>query len=63
MISGREMADEELKTLIVDGKTGILQGFTSRFGKPFEAGLELNDKCRAALYFPAREEDESTVNE
>ena len=63
VISGREMADEELKTLIVDGKTGILQGFTSRFGKPFEAGLELNAKCRATLYFPAREEDESAVNE
>ena len=53
------MADEELKTLIVDGRTGILHGFTSRFGKPFEAGLELNDKFRATLYFPAREEDEA----
>lgn len=53
------MTDEELKTLIVDGRTGILHGFTSRFGKPFEAGLELNDKFRATLYFPAREEDEA----
>ena len=59
VISGRDMTDEELKTLIVDGKTGILQGFTSRFGKPFDAGLELNDKCRATLYFPAKEEDDS----
>lgn len=59
VISGRDMADEELKTLIVDGRTGILHGFTSRFGKPFEAGLELNDKFRATLYFPAREEDEA----
>ena len=48
-----------MKTLIVDGRTGILHGFTSRFGKPFEAGLELNDKFRATLYFPAREEDEA----
>ena len=59
VISGRDMTDEELKTLIVDGRTGILHGFTSRFGKPFEAGLELNDKFRATLYFPAREEDEA----
>lgn len=57
------MTDEELKTLIVDGKTGILHGFTSRFGKPFEAGLELNDKFRATLYFPAREEDEAAGTE
>lgn len=63
MISGREMSDEELKTLIMDGKTGILEGFTSRFGKPFEAGLELNDKFRASLYFPARDEDEAAANE
>ncbi|MCQ5042058.1 topoisomerase C-terminal repeat-containing protein, partial [Akkermansia muciniphila] len=58
-ISGRDMTDEELKTLIVDGRTGILHGFTSRFCKPFEAGLELNDKFRSTLYFPAREEDEA----
>ena len=63
VISGRDMTDEELKTLIVDGKTGILHGFTSRFGKPFEAGLELNDKFRATLYFPAREEDEAAGTE
>lgn len=63
VISGREISDEELKSLIVNGKTGILHGFTSRFGKPFEAGLELNDKYRASLYFPAREEEDASVEE
>ncbi len=58
VISGRDMSDDELRTLITDGKTHILQGFTSRFGKPFEAGLELNDKFRATLYFPDRENKE-----
>lgn len=63
VISGRDMSDDELKTLITDGKTGILQGFTSRFGKPFDAGLELNDKFRATLYFPAREEADAAGEE
>lgn len=57
-ISGREMSEDEIKTLITQGKTPILQGFTSRFGKPFEAGLELNDKFRSTLYFPEKDSDE-----
>lgn len=54
-ISGREMGDDELTRLIVDRKTPVLTGFLSRFGKPFDAGLELDEKCRAKFYFPERE--------
>lgn len=61
VISGREMSEADLVTLITEGKTPIMGGFTSRFGKPFEAGVMLNDKCRATLYFPEREEEEVVV--
>ncbi len=54
-ISGRDMSDEELTLLIVEKRTPVLGGFLSRFGKPFEAGLELDEKCRAKLYFPEKE--------
>lgn len=57
-ISGREMSDAELTQLIVEKKTPIMTGFLSRFGKPFDAGLELDEKCRAKLYFPPKERDD-----
>lgn len=57
-ISGRTMADEEIESLVREGKTPVLEGFRSRFGKPFAAGLQLNDKHRVEFYFPEREEQE-----
>ncbi len=56
-ISGRDMAEEELAALVANRKTDILVGFTSRFGKPFDAGLELDEKGKAKFYFPQRPED------
>lgn len=57
VVSGRTLTDEEILELITKGKTGILGGFRSRFGKPFDAGLQLNEKFRVEFYFPDREED------
>ena len=56
-ISGRDMSEDELHTLITNQKTDILSGFISRFGKPFEAGLELNAQGRSQFYFPAKPGD------
>lgn len=58
-ISGRDLSDGEITQLITTGKTDILTGFTSRFGKPFEAGLQLDEKYKAKFYFPERPESES----
>lgn len=65
-ISGRDLSDEELKQLITEGKTPIMTGFTSRFGKPFDAGLMLDEKFHAKFHFPekpesAEEESEAPV--
>ena len=54
VISGREMADEELKTLIVDGKTGILQDLHPASASPLRPGWNSTTSARATLYFPAR---------
>lgn len=56
-ISGREMSEDELTQLIVEKRTPIMTGFLSRFGKPFDAGLQLDEKFRAKLYFPEKEKD------
>lgn len=56
-ISGRDMTEDELAGLVANRKTDILSGFTSRFGKPFDAGLELDEKGKAKFYFPQRPED------
>ncbi len=59
IIAGRDMDLDELKILIQEGKTDILTGFTSKFGKPFEAGVELNEKHQATLYFRNEPKTES----
>ncbi|MEG1507059.1 MAG: DNA topoisomerase 3 [Akkermansia sp.] len=56
-ISGRELTDEEMTQLILEKKMPILTGFTSRFGKPFDAGLLLDEKFHAKFYFPEKPED------
>lgn len=55
-VSGRTMADEEIETLVKEGQTPVLEGFRSRFGKAFAAGLRLNEKHRVEFYFPDRSE-------
>lgn len=57
MISGRSLDDEELSVLISKGKLPLMEGFRSRFGKPFSAGLVLNEKHRVEFYFPERDTD------
>ena len=40
-VAGRELEEEEVKSLITEGRTGVLQGFTSKAGKRFSAALVL----------------------
>jgi DNA topoisomerase-1 len=39
VVAKRPLANEELKALCTEGKTGLLKGFTSKAGKPFDAYL------------------------
>jgi len=40
-IAGRDLEEEEVKTLLTEGKTGVLQGFVSKSRKRFSAALVL----------------------
>ena len=50
-IAGRPLSEDELKTLINKGIVGPLQGFKSRFNKPFDASLQLDEKFKANFLF------------
>ena len=49
--SGREWSPEEVSELIQKRFVGPLTGFRSRMGKPFSAGLRLNDEFRVEFDF------------
>ena len=49
--SGREWSPEEIGELITKRYVGPLTGFRSRMGKPFSAGLRLNDEFRPEFDF------------
>jgi len=49
--SGREWSPEEISELIEKRFVGPLTGFRSRMGKPFAAGVRLNDEFRTEFDF------------
>jgi DNA topoisomerase-3 len=49
--AGREWSPEEIAELITKRFIGPLSGFRSRMGKPFSAGVKLNDELRAEFDF------------
>jgi DNA topoisomerase-3 len=49
--SGREWSPEEVAELITKRIIGPLTGFRSRMGKPFAAGMRLNDEFRTEFDF------------
>jgi DNA topoisomerase-3 len=51
VISGREWSPEEVAELITKRFVGPLTGFRSRLGKPFSAGIRLNDELRTEFDF------------
>ncbi|MBR0536981.1 MAG: topoisomerase C-terminal repeat-containing protein [Clostridia bacterium] len=42
-IAGRQISLKEARELLINGKTGLLKGFISKTGKPFDAALELEN--------------------
>ena len=48
------MKREEVSTLIQDGETAFLNGFTSKRGRKFSAKLKLDDKGGVTFVFPER---------
>jgi DNA topoisomerase-3 len=56
--SGREWSPEEVAELITKRFIGPLTGFRSRIGKPFAAGMRLNDEFRTEFDFGQRSASE-----
>ncbi len=50
-IAGRPLSEAELKTLFKKGVVGSLQGFKSRFNKPFDASIQLDEKFKTNFLF------------
>jgi DNA topoisomerase-3 len=59
VISGREWAPEELAELFTKRFVGPLTGFRSKQGRPFAAGIRLNDELRLEFDFGQGAEDEA----
>ena len=50
-IAGRLITPEEVKELFAKGKTALLTGFKSKFNKPFDAALALDEKFKVNFAF------------
>ena len=59
VISGREWAPEELAELFTKRFVGPLTGFRSKQGRPFSAGIRLNDELRLEFDFGQGADDEA----
>jgi DNA topoisomerase-3 len=57
-IAGRTLTDEEAKTLFATKFLPKIDGFKSKFNKPFEAALELDDKFKINFVFEKADGDE-----
>ncbi|SFP95493.1 DNA topoisomerase-3 [Lachnospiraceae bacterium XBB1006] len=61
-IAGVKIKEAQLKTLLTEGKTDVISGFTSRNGKKFDACLQLVD-AEVRFFFPDEVKPvESTVS-
>lgn len=58
-IASREISSFEAKELLTKGIVGPLTGFKSRFNKPFEASLKLDDKAKIGFHFDSDDSESS----
>ncbi len=52
VVANREMAEDELRTLIEKRMVGPLDGFRSKKGKDFSAALQITDEQKITFVFP-----------
>ena len=55
-IAGRLLTEDELRTLMGKGVVGPLQGFKSKFNKPFDASLQIDAKFKIAFLFEGEDD-------
>lgn len=56
-IAARELSMDEAKELLTKGIVGPLSGFKSRFNKPFDASLKLDEKHKINFHFDNDDSD------
>lgn len=56
-IAGRSITEDELRELFAKGKTQVLTGFKSKFNKPFDAALSLDEKFKVNFAFENEDKD------
>jgi DNA topoisomerase-3 len=52
--SGKDLTDGHLKDLLTKGKTGIIKGFKSKEGKPFDASVAFDAEYKTVFSFPPK---------
>lgn len=52
--AGKELTNDQLKSLLNEGRTGIIKGFKSKQGNSFDAVVRLNDQFETEFSFPER---------
>ena len=62
-IAGRPLSEDELKTLMNKGIVGPLQGFKSRFNKPFDASIQIDEKFKTNFLFEGDDDKAPELNE
>lgn len=62
-IAGRLLTEDEARELFTKKFVGPLTGFKSRFNRPFEAGLELDDKFKINFAFESDDDEEVDFND
>jgi len=61
-IAGRTLADAEMNDLLAKGRTGILNGFKSKQGKPFSAAVAFDADFNTKFIFPEAKSTKKSMN-
>ncbi|MGL1901057.1 MAG: DNA topoisomerase III [Fibrobacterales bacterium] len=62
MMGGRQMAPEEIETLMNDKQIGPMEGFRSKRGNPFTASIKLSEEYKIAFDFGNNEDDDDQID-
>jgi len=54
-MAGKKLTEKQIETLIDKGRTGVIKGFKSRSGKPFEARLRLDGDWKVVFDFVTKQ--------
>lgn len=52
--SDKQITDKQVTELVTTGKTGLIKGFKSKAGKPFDASLAFDDQFNVVFVFPEK---------